>query len=199
MGPSLPPPTALPPSGAFPPPGAPPGGGFAPPPAPGRRRGGAGLGLIGGYIGFRLVMGLVSLLVSLGITIAVVFLGLGGRDGGVRIDTPRFQAPPPVTVPADWPETLAPPADAEIVSATVTGDGTSVLRYEVRGEPAARAADIRAQLVGAGFTMVAEPTTTGDTTSMVATSDTQQAVVTLSTVGAPAGAVDVTWTLGPTP
>lgn len=147
----------------------------------------------------RLLMWGIGMVVSLGITAAVEFFGIG-RDG-VSLDPPRYSPPTTavVTVPDSWPEALVPPADAVVTGTTTTGTGTSaeqsVLRYSVDGELTAELAELRAQVEAAGFTLVGEPTVTGNTGSFVADGADRQAVVSMTGSFSDPGTIDVNFAL----
>ncbi len=108
---------------------------------------------------------------------------------------------PPATVgpPTGWPEALAPPPDARIVSSVVSAAGgpgeQMVLVYEAPGGLDAVADAVRAQLVGAGLVIVSDSGLPGTPAALVAEGAGRRATVAVAPTPAQPDVATVTWVL----
>lgn len=107
-----------------------------------------------------------------------------------------------VSVPQGWPEALAPPAGATVVSAVATSAGTPdeqlVLVYELEQAGPDAAATVRGQLAVAELTVDHDAVGADGTGSLVATGAGREANVSLSPIPARPGTTTVSWVLRPT-
>lgn len=188
------------PGGFPPPPGFPPFGGVAVHQA----RLGPRLLLV------AVIMGLSTLVTAAIVWFAVVGTGqtmdLGAPGRGTRSVERGAQAEvvdDEVDLPATWPAALAPPSDAEVVTAVTSSAGTPdeqvVLVVEVADEAPAVASALRGQLTAAGLTPTSDALGADGTGSIAATGAGWDATVSVTPIPARPGTTTVSWVLRPGP
>jgi hypothetical protein len=156
----------------------------------------------------RLVLVGVIMLVSFGVTGAIVwFTVLGAADDvrdardGTRFTVPSARGTDPVSVPQGWPEALAPPEGATVVSSVATSAGTPdeqlLLVYEVTQDGPAAADALRAQLAAAGLTITSDAIGPEGTGSLTAAGAGREASVAVAPAAARPGVTTLSWVLRP--
>ncbi|HEX7135415.1 MAG TPA: hypothetical protein VF228_22760 [Iamia sp.] len=156
----------------------------------------------------RLVLVGGIMLVSFGITGAVVWFTVLGAADDVRDaqDATRFTVPAPgatdpVSVPQGWPEALAPPEGATVISSVATNAGTPdeqlVLVYEVARDGPVAADALRAQLEAAGLTITSDAVGPEGSGSLTAAGAGREASVAVAPTAARPGVTTLSWVLRP--
>jgi hypothetical protein len=147
-----------------------------------------------------LIVGLATWFVALGTAEDV---GRAGRVGSPGVTTPELPgvtaAPRQVGPPEGWPDALAPPDGATVVTSVAAGAGEPdeqlVMVVEVHGEGPAVGEALRAQLATAGLTITSDALGPGGVGALMAAGAGWEASIAVAPDPVRPGVVTISWVL----